>query len=482
NTPNALPYVTTALPIEQSSPPKPPFFAAPAHTVPAGATRRLKQPDDLAARVDIDRVGGRHLRQARHGHDVPADHDDELGTCSQAHFPDVHHVVRGRAAQLRVRREGVLRLRYTDRVVSVSGLLQLLDLRPHLAVGGDVRSMVDLRRDRLHLVPQRQGLFVHKVEVIGLLAQPHHFFSDLDGAGAAVRVVPRLNHFHAVSGHALDQQLRFRFGVLGAGVDRDHARQAVHLGDVLDVALQIDQAFLQCCQVLLAQLRHLDAAVIFEGPDGGDDHRRRRLQSGLAALDVDELLTAQIRAESRLGHHVIGELEGRARGHHRVTTVCDVCQRAAVNEGRVVLERLHEVRLERVLQERRHGAVCLEVASEDRLLCRRVPDDDLAEAFLQVLQARGETEDRHHFRGHHDVEAVLPGIAIAWATQAHDDLAQGAIVDVDYPPPRDTTHIEAELVALMDVVVDERGHWPSWPRRAGPSRRSSASPGLSWNP
>ena len=41
---------------------------------------------------------------------------------------------------------------------------------------------------------------------------------------------------------------------------------------------------------------------------------------------------------------------------------------------------------ERVLQQRRHRAVRLDVAREDRLLVARVADDDLAEPLLQVLE------------------------------------------------------------------------------------------------
>src|SRR5499427_9878740 len=38
----------------------------------------LKQARDLAVRADIDRVGGRHLREPGHRHDVTADRDNEL--------------------------------------------------------------------------------------------------------------------------------------------------------------------------------------------------------------------------------------------------------------------------------------------------------------------------------------------------------------------------------------------------------------------
>ena len=40
----------------------------------------LKQSLNLPRIVEADDVGGRHFRQAGHGHDVAGDDDDELGT------------------------------------------------------------------------------------------------------------------------------------------------------------------------------------------------------------------------------------------------------------------------------------------------------------------------------------------------------------------------------------------------------------------
>jgi hypothetical protein len=54
---------------------------------------QLEQPNHLAGLVDIDGVGRRHLRQARHGHDVAADHDNELGAGGEPDFADVHDVI-----------------------------------------------------------------------------------------------------------------------------------------------------------------------------------------------------------------------------------------------------------------------------------------------------------------------------------------------------------------------------------------------------
>ena len=43
--------------------------------------------------------------------------------------------------------------------------------------------------------------------------------------------------------------------------------------------------------------------------NGGHDDHGVGPQTGLPALDVDEFLGTEIRAEAGLGHHIIGELE-----------------------------------------------------------------------------------------------------------------------------------------------------------------------------
>ena len=87
-----------------------------------------------------------------------------------------------------------------------------------------------------------------------------------------------------------------------------------------------------------------------------------RREPGFAAFDVEEFLGAEIGAEARLGHHVVGELERGLGGDHRIAAMRDIGERAAMDEGRVVLERLHQVRRERVLEQRRHRAGGREVA------------------------------------------------------------------------------------------------------------------------
>ena len=129
-------------------------------------------------------------------------------------------------------------------------------------------------------------------------------------------------------------------------------------------------------QVLRGELGLGDAAVHLERADGGDHHAGRRPQVRETALDVEELLRPEIGAESRLGDDVIAQLHGRARRHDGIATVCDVGERAAVDEGRRAFQRLDKIGLQRILQKGAHRPRRLEIARRDGFSCVRVADDD----------------------------------------------------------------------------------------------------------
>ena len=123
---------------------------------------------------------------------------------------------------------------------------------------------------------------------------------------------------------------------------------------VLDMALQVGHAGFQRLEVFLLEVVLLDAAMHLERADGGDQHHAVGRQAGLAALDVEELLGAEIGAEAGFGHHIVGELERGGGGEHRVAAMRDIGERAAMDEGGRAFQRLHQVGRQRVLQQRRH--------------------------------------------------------------------------------------------------------------------------------
>ena len=157
---------------------------------------------------------------------------------------------------------------------------------------------------------------------------------------------------------------------------------------VVEVPDEVDDAALERGDVLARQVGDLDAAVVLHRAHRRDDHGGRGAQPRRPAEDVDELLGAEVGAESRLGHDVVGEVQRGIRGEARVAAVRDVRERTAVHERRGVLEGLHEVGGERVAQHRGHRAVRAEVARAHRLPVARVADDDVAETLLEVVRGR----------------------------------------------------------------------------------------------
>ena len=201
-------------------------------------------------------------------------------------------------------------------------------------------------------------------------------------------------------------------------IDRDDARQPVMIAYVVDVALEVRDALFESSEILDLQLLDLGTAVELQRTHGGHYHDHVRPQAGLAALDVDEFFGAEIRAESGFGNHIVSELQRGSRRDHRVAAVRDVGERAAVDQRRIVLQRLHQVRLDRISQQRRHRTLRLELAGDDRLLVARVADHDATDSLLQIGEVVGQAQDRHDLGGDDDVEAILPRIAVGRDRQA----------------------------------------------------------------
>ena len=238
-------------------------------------------------------------------------------------------------------------------------------------------------------------------------------------------------------------------------VDRHHHRHAEFF-HVLHVAAEIGAALLDGCDILRSEIILLDAAVHLHRPHGCDDDGRVRLEVGLAALDVEEFFRPQIRTEAGFGDDVVGDLQRRRRCHHGVAAMSDIGERPAMHEGRIVFERLHQIGLHRVLEQHGHRPVGLDVAAVDRRLVAPVGDHDGSEPLLQILEIPGETQDRHHFRRHRDVEPGLAREAVGDAAEIDHNIPERPVVHVHHPAPDDPARVDFQLVAPVDVVVDHR--------------------------
>ena len=191
-------------------------------------------------------------------------------------------------------------------------------------------------------------------------------------------------------------------------------------------------------------------------PDRGDDDGRVRGEPRRAALDVEELLRAHVGPEAGLGRDDLVRGERDAVGDDRVVAVGDVRERPAVDERRAALERLEQVRLDRVDQQDRHRARDADVLARDGLAVGRRRHHDPAEAGPQVVEIGREREDGHDLRRDRDHPLGLAGDAVLLAAEADDRAPHGPVADVDDPRPEDRERVDAEGVAVVEAVVEER--------------------------
>ena len=210
-------------------------------------------------------------------------------------------------------------------------------------------------------------------------------------------------------------------------------------------------------QVGLAQVCLGHAAVALEGAHGGHQHAGAGCDAGIAALDVQELLGAQVGTETGLGDGVVGQRQAQLGGQHAVAAVGNVGKGAAVVAGGVVLQGLDEVRVQGILQQGGHGTGGTDLTGGHRLAVVGVGTHDPGQTLLQVGDAGGQAEDGHHFAGHGDIKTVLAGGAVHLAAQAVHDEAQLAVVHIHAALPGDAAGVDVQRVALLDAVVDHGG-------------------------
>ena len=62
------------------------------------------------------------------------------------------------------------------------------------------------------------------------------------------------------------------------------------------------------------------------------------------------------------------------------------------------------------------------------------------------------------------MKAVLPGHAVDFAAQADDDVPQGPVVHIQAALDQDPPGVDAQGVALLEVVVQHGAAAGCWPR------------------
>ena len=340
--------------------------------------------------------------------------------------------------------------------MAISLVFPLPQLVPDLLVGKHLVGAIDPLRDGLDFLEERRVIGVDRREIahvgIGDLGDAHCQFAR---ALATKLPVPRDDRLAALLDDIGLERIDFSVGIAGEMIHRDHNRHAEGF-QILDMPSQIGAASLHRGDILGAEIGPRHPAIHLHRAHRGDKDNDARRDAGLAAFDVHEFLGSEIGPEAGLGHHIIRQFQGRLRRNHRVAAMRDVGERAAMDKGRVVFQRLHQIRLQRLRQQHRHRAIGLDVAAKDWRAVAPVGDDDVAKSFLQILKVGCQAQDGHDFGSDGDVKARLPRKSVRYAAKAGHDIAERAVIHVDDAAPSHAALVDFQLIAPVDMVVDHR--------------------------
>ena len=151
---------------------------------------------------------------------------------------------------------------------------------------------------------------------------------------------------------------------------------------VVDVFEQIGQTALHRFHVFVVQIGFFYAAVVFEGAHGGDDDGAIGAQTCQPRFDIAEFFRAQICAKARFGYGVVAQMLRQARCQHGIAAVRDVGKGPAVHQRGAACQRLHEVGLNGVFEQRRHCAVGVQIFGVNGLIIKGVGNQDVAQPLF----------------------------------------------------------------------------------------------------
>ena len=223
----------------------------------------------------------------------------------------------------------------------------------------------------------------------------HHEICQLDSALATLgkRIVDCKSTSHLLA--MLTQDLNLLVGIGSKLVEGNHHGLSEAL-QVLHVLVEVPIAILHALDVWLLDVFLSHATVHLQGLQGNNQDSEVWLQTSLAALDVIELLCAQVGTESSLRDSIVAIFKSCRRSHHRITSVGDVGEWTAMYESRSSLCRLHEVWLEGIQEQSHDAAAHSHILHGEWFVILCDAEQDVVDATAKVFETRGEAHDSHN--------------------------------------------------------------------------------------
>ena len=303
-----------------------------------------------------------------------------------------------RTVCLGIGREAILSLGDTDRELLGTQLLDFLDHRLGRIAQGYAAGTIEVEGNILDLLLYRLIVIVSEVErsrwmlINGLHNELCQLHCTLATFGEGTVDSESAAHLLAV----LAQYLDFLIGISSKLIEGDDYCLTEAL-EILHVLVEVPIASFHTSNVWLLDVFLSYATMHLQCLESNDENSKVWLQTSLAALDVVELLCAEISTESCLSDGIVAIFESCCCSHHRVTAMSDVGERTAVNESRSSLCGLNQVWLQGIEEEGNNTATYTHILDGEWLVILSDTQENIVDATAEVVNTCCETHNSHDF-------------------------------------------------------------------------------------
>lgn len=133
----------------------------------------------------------------------------------------------------------------------------------------------------------------------------------------------------------------------------------------------------------------------------------------------------------------------------------DVGERASVNNGRGPFGRLHQIGLDRLLEQNGHRVDRADLRRGDRFPGHVAGHNHTAKPPFQIVRVFAEAQHRHNLRSASNHKAGFMNLAVP-VTQPDDDLPKTPVVHIHRALPQNAPRVDLQCIPLKNVVVDHR--------------------------
>ena len=141
---------------------------------------------------------------------------------------------------------------------------------------------------------------------------------------------------------------------------------------ITHMLVEIGESFLHTIDIRQFNVGFSNTTVHFQSLQGSHQDGQIGLQTGLATFNIQELFSTQICTEAGLRNHIITIGKRHLGSNDRIATMGNISKRTTMDKCRRIFTRLHQIGIDRILQQNGNGTANTHILHIERLIVQSI--------------------------------------------------------------------------------------------------------------